>query len=189
MNVLIFNGALERRPNSTSSKITQFLQQKIQEHDAHSTVFNLAGSAIPLFDFTLSKTPIAVEVMAQQFREADAHIWLTPLYHGSMTGVMKNCLDWLEISAKEPIPYLQDKMIGMVSWADGGHALQAINALDIVAKSLRAWPLPFSVPIAKSLLFETDNSDRISMVYQQKLGMLVDMVTFKKIGRQEISIQ
>jgi len=189
MNVLIFNGALERRPNSTSNKIIQFLQQKIQENGANSTVFNLAGSAIPLFDFTLSKTPVAVEVMAQQFRDADAHIWLTPLYHGSMTGVMKNCLDWLEISAKEPIPYLQDKMIGMISWADGGQALQGINAMDAVAKSLRAWPLPFSVPIVKPLLFEIDNPEKLSIAYQKKLELLTNMITIKKIGRQEMSVQ
>ena len=50
--------------------------------------------------------------MTETFRSADLHIWLTPLYHGSMTGIMKNCLDWLEISAKETTPYLTGKVVG-----------------------------------------------------------------------------
>ncbi|MGJ1269470.1 NADPH-dependent FMN reductase [Sphingobacterium spiritivorum] len=186
MNILIFNGALERRPSSTSHSIIQFLQQTLEENGIHSTVFNLAGSAIPLFDFTLSKTPVAVEIMTQQFREADAHIWLTPLYHGSMTGVMKNCLDWLEISAKEPRPYLTDKMVGLISWADGGQALQGINAMDAIAKSLRAWPVPFSVPIVKPLLFDEGNPGQITKAYQQKLQLLIRILISKQISARSL---
>ncbi len=92
--------------------------------------------------------------MAQMFTSADLHIWLAPLYHGSIPGVMKNCLDWLEVTANRYEPYLTDKTVGLICWADGLQAMQGINAMDAIAKSLRAWPLPFSVPIVRSALFD-----------------------------------
>jgi hypothetical protein len=52
---------------------------------------------------------------------------------------MKNCLDWLEVTANRYEPYLTDKTIGLVCWADGLQAMQGINAMDVIAKSLRAW--------------------------------------------------
>ncbi|MBB2949449.1 hypothetical protein FHR29_000181 [Sphingobacterium sp. JUb56] len=39
--------------------------------------------------------------------------------------------------------------MGLVCWADGVQAMQGINTMDAIAKSLRAWPLPYSVPISK----------------------------------------
>lgn len=174
MKVLIFNGALERRTNATSERISAYLCEKLAEQDIESQVFNIADSGIPLFDVTLTKPPRSVELMNLVFREADVHIWLTPLYHGSMTGAMKNCLDWLEYSAKLPKAYLTGKMIGLVCWANGVQAIQGINAMDAVAKSLRAWTLPFSVPIQWSELY--DDQGNISAHYQERFQLLLQLL-------------
>ena len=52
-----------------------------------------------------------------------------------------------------------------------GHA--GINAMDAIAKSLRAWTLPFSVPIARSGLYEEGQSGVISPEYKKKLDLLI----------------
>ena len=174
MKALIFNGALERRPDSTSGRISNYLRQELTEAGVEAQVFNIADSGVPLFDFTLTKTPKAVEWMNHQFREADIHIWLTPLYHGSMTGVMKNCLDWLECSAKLPAPYLTGKTVGLVCWADGVQAMQGINAMDAVAKALRAWTVPFSVPIQRKELFDVEG--KINGKYAERLQTLLQLL-------------
>ncbi|MEN5193475.1 NADPH-dependent FMN reductase [Sphingobacterium faecium] len=182
MKVLIFSGALERRPQSTSGKLSAYFIDQLSDIGVETEVFNLADSGIPLFDITLGKKPIAVEVMINKFQEADAHIWLAPLYHGSIPGVMKNCLDWLELTSQFPKPYLMDKMIGLVSWADGAQAMQGINTMDAVAKSLRAWPLPFSVPITRSELFHLSDPQRISALYAAKLDLMVRLISTKHIA-------
>lgn len=175
MKALIFNGALDRRANSTPARITEHLKQRLEAQEVGTSVFNIVDSGVPLFDTTLHKAPHGVEVMNHIFREADIHIWLTPLYHGSMTGVMKNCLDWLEYSAKLPNPYLTGKLIGLVCWADGVQAMQGINAMDAVAKSLRAWTSPYSVPIQRKDLF--DDNGNISHPYQERFGRLLHLLT------------
>ncbi|SEM44300.1 arsenical resistance protein ArsH [bacterium A37T11] len=176
MKILIFNGALESRIHATSHKIAQYFKKTAESYDSEVAVFNLSEAGIPLFDHTLDEVPTAVQDMNRLFREADVHIWLTPLYHGSMTGAMKNCLDWLEISAKESLPYLTNKVVGLVCWADGGQAMQGINAMDAVAKALRAWVLPYSIPIVRGGLYDTESGE-FTDNYLHKFNMMARMLT------------
>ena len=186
MKALIVNGALERRLQSTSGILSAYFAEKLREIGVQAQTFNLVDSGIPLFDVTISKTPRSVELMNQLFQEADVHFWLAPLYHGSIPGAMKNCLDWLEISAKNPLPYLTDKTVGMVCWADGVQAMQGINTMDAIAKALRAWTVPFSVPIVRSALFDLENPTEISQAYKDKLDLLIKLGTNRKIETIEL---
>ncbi|WP_426478215.1 NADPH-dependent FMN reductase [Chryseobacterium sp. CBSDS_008] len=181
MKAIIFNGSLERRTLSTSGLISDYFSERLKARGIQAEVFTLADSGIPLFDVTLPKTPLAVERMTQMFTDADLHIWLAPLYHGSIPGVMKNCLDWLEVTADRYEPYLTDKTVGMVCWADGLQAMQGINTMEAIAKSLRAWPIPFSVPVIRSSLFVSDQSTQISELYAGKFDKLISIAASKKI--------
>ena len=175
MKALIFNGALERRSASTSFHIVNFLTEEFKAAGIEPTVFNLADAGIPFLDMTIKETPRSVKVMAEQFKEADIQIWLTPLYHGGMTGAMKNCLDWLEVTAKDPLPYLTGKLIGLVCWAEGGKAILGIQAMDMVAKSLRAFVHPYSVPIVRKDLYKVEYSD-LSEEYTSRLCKLSQLL-------------
>ncbi|AZA76182.1 NADPH-dependent oxidoreductase [Chryseobacterium sp. G0186] len=186
MKAIIFNGSLERRTESTSGLISRYFAEHLEQLGIQTDIFTLADSGIPLFDVTLTKTPLAVERMTQLFLDADLHFWLAPLYHGSIPGVMKNCLDWLEVTANTYEPYLTDKTVGLVCWADGLQAMQGINAMDVIAKSLRAWPLPFSVPIVRSSLFDESSPTQISPLYSGKFDKLISIATTKKIEKTTI---
>lgn len=183
MKAIIFNGSLERRSESTSGRISQYFRESLEKSGVKTEIFTLADSGIPLFDTTLTKTPLAVERMTQLFLEADIHFWLAPLYHGSIPGVMKNCLDWLEVTADHYHPYLTDKTVGLVCWADGLQAMQGINTMDVIAKSLRAWPLPFSVPVVRNSLFDQEDAAKISQVYSEKFDRLINIATTKRIEK------
>src|SRR5690625_4410629 len=177
MRALIFTGALERKRNSTSEYLMDYLKGQLENNGIETDVFKLAGSGIPLFDPTLTKkAPISVQRMETLFRGADIHIWLTPLYHGSMTGVMKNCLDWLEISSDDPVPYLTGKVVGLVCWAAGVQAIQGINAMDSVAKALRAWVAPYSVAIQRNNLF--DENGEINACHKDRFKILLELLTW-----------
>jgi arsenical resistance protein ArsH len=176
MNILIFNGSLESQSNTTPTRIARAFTDHLEQRGATVTTFHLSEAGIPLFDFSFEETPSSVVDMVSTFRAADMHIWLTPLYHGSMTGAMKNCLDWLEISAREEVPYLTNKIIGLVCWADGAQAMQGINAMDAVAKALRAWVLPYSIPIVRGNLFVADNQE-MSPDYLEKIELMSTLLS------------
>jgi arsenic resistance protein ArsH len=92
-----------------------------------------------------------------------------------MTGVMKNTLDWLEMTSKLSHPYLTGKVVALVCWGDGSQAMQGINAMDSVAKALRAWVLPFSVPIMKEHLYDAANGD-FTVSYKHKFDMVISLL-------------
>jgi arsenic resistance protein ArsH len=173
MNVLLFNGCSDTKPETTGRKLTAYLHQKLIESGHSVTEINVSDAHIPFFELRQPHPGAVVEAMCEAFLHADLQIWLTPLYHGGMTGAMKNCLDWLELTAKNEKPYLTDKVIGLVCWADGGQAMQGINAMDAVAKALRAWVIPYSVPLVKNQLYTDAHRRELSVEPMHKLDRLL----------------
>lgn len=180
MKVLIFNGAIEPVVQSTSAKISTLLKNKFDALACETEIFNITDSNIPLFKLNPETLPAPVEAMNKLFRATDIHIWITPLYHGGMTGAMKNCLDWLEYGKTEDQVYLEGKVIGFACWAGGVQAINGINAMDTVAKALRAWTAPLSVPMQYADLYTTEGD--INPHYQERLELLAEVVTQSKLG-------
>jgi FMN reductase len=94
--------------------------------------------------------PAAAHQLAKTLHEADALIWSSPTYHGSVSGAFKNALDWLILLAGNDPPYLANKPIGLITTAGGVQGLQAINTMDFIARSLRGWSVPLVLPVAQS---------------------------------------
>lgn len=185
MKILLFNGSLDNDPQSAINRVISYFNDKL-EQTADVNVLQLANANIPIFSPDVIKAPEPVRQMNEMFTSADAHIWFTPLYHGSMTGAMKNYLDWLEFTRTNPLPYLTNKYIGLVCMAEGLQAMQGITTMDQVAKSLRAWILPFSVPIARPDLFDSKNE--ITPFYSSKFDLLAQLLlNTRQTARLDIS--
>ena len=69
------------------------------------------------------------------------------MYHGTISGSFKNCLDWLQLLGDRDPPYLTNKVIGLISTAGGVQGLQAINTMEFVVRALRGWAVPMVLPI------------------------------------------
>jgi arsenic resistance protein ArsH len=175
MNVLIFNGSMDDRPHATAGRVTGYFEEAFRQKGFTTEVFSPASTEIPFFDPAKPGTPAGVQAMCDAFCKAELQVWLTPLYHGSMTGVMKNCLDWLELTSRHGRPYLTGKVVALVSWANGTQAMQGINAMDAVAKALRAWVLPFSIPVLRDHLFEPDSST-FAPLYRNKFDQMITLL-------------
>ncbi|MFY0256097.1 NADPH-dependent FMN reductase [Chitinophaga sp. 30R24] len=180
MKVLIFNGAIDDRPYATSNQLAAYLTEQLKERGFSPEIFNPGIAQIPFFSpEEAGKKPAEVAALCKAFTEADLQIWMTPLYHGSMTGAMKNSLDWLEMMSKNQRPYLTGKVVALLSWADGTQAMQGINAMDAVAKALRAWVLPYSLPILKDNLYDPETRG-FTAFYKNKLDMMVQLLCAAK---------
>jgi arsenic resistance protein ArsH len=176
MNVLIFNGCSDYKPETTGRRITAYLRGKLSALNFSVMELHISEAQIPFFDLHETQPPAVVREMCALFLRSELQVWLTPLYHGGMTGVMKNCLDWLELTAKLEKPYLTDKVVGLVAWADGGQAMQGINAMDAVAKALRAWVVPYTVPLVKNHLYSDAHRHEIAPEHTRKLDRLAGLL-------------
>src|SRR5437773_7009072 len=72
------------------------------------------------------------------------------MYQGTISGALKNALDWLHVLGKRDPPYLHDKVIGLISAAGGTQGLQAINTMEFAVRALRGWAVPYVVPVASA---------------------------------------
>src|SRR5699024_10138442 len=101
MKTIIFNGSIDKRQNYTGKIISKFIIDILDRNHIETDVFNVGHSDIPLLDpQQMANPPQAVTEMCEAFQKADRHFWLAPLYHGSIPGLMKNCLDWLEVTSQ-----------------------------------------------------------------------------------------
>jgi chromate reductase len=81
--------------------------------------FAEADLRLPLYDGDLEEAegiPPAVQVLADQIRDADAVIIATPEYNKNLPGVLKNALDWVSRTKGGP---WRDKPVAIVSAAAG----------------------------------------------------------------------
>jgi arsenic resistance protein ArsH len=180
MNLLIFNGEPGKIAGKTSSEVSRWITELATQQGWTVTRFHVGEAQLPFFDFSHDTVPPAVLEMANAFRQSDVQIWLSPLYHGSVTGMMKNAIDWLEVTAQDKPPYLNGKLIGMICWADGGFALNGIHSMTQIAHSLRAWVLPFSIPVIQRSLINSGGT--LNEEYKMKIKLMLVLMAeaFKK---------
>ena len=177
MKLLIFNGAPDSSVSSISHKIIEHFRACFQGKNVEIAIYNLAENRLPVLEIPFKEIPENVKQMITLFSESDVQIWLSPLYHGGIPGSMKNCLDWLELTSNNPRPYLSSQIIGLICWADGVQAMQGINNMDSIAKALRAWVLPYSVPILrKDLLIE----NQLNPAYQERFSLMANLISDTK---------
>jgi FMN reductase len=86
--------------------------------------------------------------LIESCQAADGLLWSSPMYQGTISGALKNALDWLHPLGKRDPPYLHDKVIGLISAAGGTQGLQAINTMEFAVRALRGWAVPYVVPVA-----------------------------------------
>jgi len=185
--MLLFNGSRHNKTNSFNQDIYNYLYEQCEQNDLSVREFDLSEVSIPQFDPFARSTPPEVFEMIELFREEELQIWLAPLYHGSIPGVMKNALDWLELTSNEAVPYLSDKKVGMICIADGLFAIQGINAMNAIAHTLRAWVLPYSIPINKSEA-QIRNPQYLSRFYQSKIEMMTRLIKKEKVKSAESKV-
>jgi len=93
--------------------------------------------------------------LASVVREADGIILATPGYHGSLSGVVKNALDTLELTRADARPYFHGKPVGVIVTADGMQAGGAtLMAVRGIIHAMRGWPTPFGAALNAANLFD-----------------------------------
>lgn len=158
--IIGFGGTLSQ--SSTTLLALRRTLDEAQRHGATVELLEAGDPVLPMFEWG-AEPNAAATVFADKFHQADALVWASPLYHGTVSGLFKNALDWLEILAERSPPYLTDKPVGLIGIAGGSHALQAITSMEQIVRSLRGWSVPLVVPI-----------NRASTVFDRATGLVVD---------------
>lgn len=184
--MLLFNGSRHNRTHTFNRDIYHYVYEQCEKSQLSAKQIDLSEMEIPHFDPYAQTAPDVIQNMLELFLSEDKQIWLAPLYHGGIPGIMKNALDWLQLTSKDDAPYLTDKIIGLICVADGLFAIQGINTMNTIAHSLRAWVLPFTIPINKSDTI-IRKTNRLSPYFRKKIDMMIQMLKETEINRTNLS--
>lgn len=137
------------KAGSTSLTALQIALDAAEEAGGETELFDVRAMDLPMFvpGTTLDEAPQIARQLADSVCAAQGLLWSSPLYHGTVSGVFKNALDWLQLLSDRDPPYLTNKVIGLISTAGGVQGLQAINTMEFVVRALRGWAVPMVLPI------------------------------------------
>ena len=108
------------------------------------------GQAInlPAFDPADGRRGPEATALVAALRNADGLILSSPGYHGTISGLIKNALDYTEDLRRDRRSYLSERAVGIIVCADGIQAMgSTLNTLRAIAHALRAWPTPFAAVV------------------------------------------
>ncbi len=141
------------REGSTSLRALEEALRAAEEAGATTKLLDLRELALPVYEpgKPLEEYGGDVERLVESMRGADAMIWSTAAYHGTLAGVTKNALDFAQFLARDERLYLQGRVVGLIATAGGSMAaVNAANAMTNVVHALRGVAAPLSVPVAQS---------------------------------------
>ena len=86
--------------------------------------------------------------LVEAVRSADGLLIAAPGYHGTISGLVKNALDYLEELARDQRPYLDGRAVGLIATAYGDQAaVSTLLTLRAIVHALRGWPTPMGATI------------------------------------------
>ncbi|MFZ4508179.1 MAG: NADPH-dependent FMN reductase [Fimbriimonas sp.] len=118
-----------------------------------------------------------IERLVELYRRADAMVWVSPTYHGTVSGVFKNMLDFAELLSGDARPYFQGRPVGLISINDS----TTFAAMRDCARELRAWLAPTHIELDRSDF----SSDHVlnSPKSQNRVARLIDELQGFVIGQ------
>jgi FMN reductase len=135
------------RAGSTSELALRHSLRLAEQMGAETDLITAQQLELPMYDPANAGAPGAQRLVAAA-RAADKLIIATPGYHGNMSGLIKNALDYLQELAADEAPYLHGRAVGCIVTAAGWQAgVTSLASLRATVHALRAWPTPLGVVI------------------------------------------
>lgn len=86
--------------------------------------------------------------LVEAVRHAHGLIIASPGYHGSISGLVKNAIDYIEETSKDARVYLDGLPVGLIVTAYGWQATgSTLATMRSIVHALRGWPTPLGAAI------------------------------------------
>ncbi|GAA3891324.1 NAD(P)H-dependent oxidoreductase [Saccharothrix violaceirubra] len=136
------------RPNSQSERALRIALAGAADAGAKTVEVVGPDLVLPFYDPAVADRPDNARVLVEALRAADGVVLVSPGYHGTVSGLVKNALDYIEDLRGDDRPYLDGRAVGCVATAMGWQAsVTTLTALRSIVHSLRGWPTPLGVAV------------------------------------------
>ncbi|MDO8187945.1 NAD(P)H-dependent oxidoreductase [Conexibacter sp. JD483] len=136
------------RADSSSERAVRAVLREAELAGARTEMFAAERIEFPMYAPERGERPAAALEFVEAVRRADGLVIASPGYHGGLSGLVKNALDYIEDLREDERPYLHGRAVGCVACAYGWQATTTtLVALRSVVHALRGWPTPLGVAL------------------------------------------
>jgi NAD(P)H-dependent FMN reductase len=183
INVLGVAGSM--REQSYSTRALKIVLEEVKKYDSESYVLELRKINLPLFDpsgKTLDESSSSInsnnnglERITTALKWADAFVLASPDYHGSMSGGMKNFLDYFwEDFAGKTFGYIV---------ASHEKGLTVADQMRTAIRQCYGWSMPYNISINGEKDFDS-KGNLVNSALAKRVKMLArDLVTYGTLIR------
>jgi FMN reductase len=134
------------RASSSTERAVRAALAAAEAEGAEVTMLGTDALVLPLYAPERPERDEGMKRLVTLLRDADGIIVGSPGYHGGISGLMKNALDYIEDMRGDERPYLSGRAVGCIVSAAGWQAgVTTLTALRSVVHALRGWPTPLGV--------------------------------------------
>lgn len=167
------------REGSYNKLLAKQTAKLIQDLGAQATLIDLADYRLPLYDGDEEQEkgfPFAAAKLKNLFLEHDGVIFASPEYNASITGVLKNTIDWLSRSSTatpDNSAFINRQAMFISTSLGGLGGLRALTHLRDVLTHLQMhiFPQQLAIPFASKAFSET--GELIDQNQQQLLASML----------------
>ncbi len=161
-------GGTPRSGSTTERALTLSLGAAAAEG---AEIMMISGPALvlPMYTPNAAERTLEGKHLVDAFRRCSGLIIASPAYHGSLSGLIKNALDYAEDLRADKRAYFDGIAVGLIACAGGWQAaVQTLAALRSIAHSLRGWPTPLGAALNTSgdLFDDAGNCRDLSSKFQ-----------------------
>jgi FMN reductase len=167
------------RPGSTTEKAMQHVLNAADRAGARTRLISGPALQLPMYEPDNPERTDAARDLVAQLALADGIILGSPGYHGSISGLVKNALDYAEDLRGDGRPYFSGRAVGCIATGGGWPgALNTLGALRDIVHALRGWPTPLGAAINSSeRVFDDDGQCVVPRVSQ-----MLDVIAAEVLG-------
>ncbi|MEZ2126632.1 MULTISPECIES: NADPH-dependent FMN reductase [unclassified Sinorhizobium] len=178
------------RPGSSTERALQICLDEAEKAGARTELLKGVDLTLPPYNpEDPVRSPQAMRLV-QLIRECDGLIIGSPGYHGSISGMIKNALDYTEDLRSDDRVYLDSRAVGCVACGAGWQSIgSTLAALRSIVHALRGWPTPLGAGINTAVkTFDPDGrcldpavENQLRLVGQQVVRFVEAFGSIRKI--------
>ena len=136
------------RPGSSTEKALRRVLAFAEAKAARVQLFSGDAIDLPMFRPEVAERDSRTSDIIEAIRTADGIVLGSPGYHGGVSGLVKNVLDYIEDLRGDTRCYLDGRAVGCVGTGAGWQGAGAsLNALRTIVHALRGWNTPMGIVV------------------------------------------